>query len=441
MKPFALIPLAATALIALAPADAADARARRQPAPAPKPIAAAPATPVSVAAGIEAIDVLAGKSKLVAAPGQLERVAISNPKVADLKVVSGHQILLQGLQPGTTTLTVWTKAGQARSYDVTVGLDTAAVQRQLRALTGNGSLSVAHNGHAFLLSGEAEAIGQIALAEKIVGSYGAPVVNLVQLAARREQIQIDVHVVELSKSAMLNFGYTLGGGEVTDIQNGIRRYIFKPGSMAMGEATTGNPSTFGQIDFLAARLDVLQRKGDARLLAHPRLVTTDGGTAKFLAGGEIPIPISQALGQTTITWKEFGVRLEIQPTLGAGNRITLAVRPEVSSLDFVGGVKLNNFVVPALKSRRAETTVILGAEETLMLGGLVNTEHARNWDQLPFIGDIPILGELFKNRAFQDSQTELAILVTPRLVTPDAQTRLPGRLPQVNDELQREMEK
>jgi pilus assembly protein CpaC len=336
---------------------------------------------------------------------------------------------------------IWTKQGQARSFDVTVGLDAATVQRQLRLLTGNSRLNVVHNGSAFLLSGEAEAIAQREQAEKIVASYGSPVVNLIQMPQRRDQIQIDVHVVELSKNGALNFGYTVGGGEVTELQNGIRKYIFKAGQMAFGEATTGNIASFGQIDFLAARLDLLQKRGEAKLLAQPHLVTTDGGTAKFLAGGEIPIPIQQALGQTTITWKEFGVRLEIQPTIGPGGRITLAVRPEVSSLDFTSGVKLNSFAIPALKTRRAETTVMLNPQETLMLGGLLNNEQNRNWDQIPFLGDIPILGELFKDRAFLNNQTELAILVTPRLVTPEATPTLPGRLPQVRDEALREMER
>lgn len=395
----------------------------------------------SQVSNVEAIELLAGRSKVVAAPGALERVAISNPKIADLKVVNGRQILLQGLAPGVTTLMVWTKQGQAKSYDVTVGLDAASVQRQVRALTGNSRFTVAHNGSAFLLSGEADAIPQRELAEKIVASYGSPVVNLVQLPQRRDQIQIDVYVVELSKSAALNFGYTLGGGEITSLADGIKKYIFKPGNVAFGEATTGNIGTFSQIDFIAGQLNLLQKRGEAKLLAQPKLVTTDGGTARFLAGGEIPIPIQQALGQTTITWKEFGVRLEIQPTLGAGGRITLAVKPEVSSLDFVSGVKLNNFTIPALKTRRAETTVQLAPQETLMLGGLIDNERNHNWNQLPFLGDIPLLGELFKDRAFQDNQTELAILVTPRLVAPDVTTTAPGRLPAVQQDLTREMER
>ena len=155
----------------------------------------------SAVSTIEAIDLMAGRSKVVSTPGQLERVAISNPKIADLKVVNGRQILLQGLSPGTTTLMVWTKQGQAKSYDVTVGLDARSVERQVRALTGNSHLNVIHNGSAYLISGDAEQIAQRDLAEKIVASYGAPVVNLVQLPQRREQIQIDVHVVELSKAA------------------------------------------------------------------------------------------------------------------------------------------------------------------------------------------------------------------------------------------------
>jgi pilus assembly protein CpaC len=203
-----------------------------------------------------------------------------------------------------------------------------------------------------------------------------------------------------------------------------------------GEATTGQLNTFGTLDFLAAKLQALQNRGEAKLLARPTLVTTDGGTAHFLAGGEIPIPIQQALGQTTIMWKEFGVRLEVQPSLLGDGRVALTVKPEVSSLDFTNGLKQGSFTVPALRTRRADTQVVLGASETLMLGGLMNAEQSRGYDMLPGLGDVPVLGELFKSRSFQDNQSELAIMVTPRLLGPSASRELPGRLPAVGHELE-----
>jgi pilus assembly protein CpaC len=384
--------------------------------PAP---AHAAATPLALAAG---------KSQLLTTGSALSRVAVGDPKVADVRVLGQKQVLVQALKPGTTSLYLWTKDGEV-AYDLTVGMDTVTIQKQLQELTGNKSLRVGFNGNSFLLTGEPTSSGQREQAEKVVASYGAPVINLAAVSGSREQIAIDVDILELSRTGGLNLGITPGGGEVTDNSGGVRKWTFKPGEVNMGEAVTGNLSSFAQIDFLAAKIEVMQQRGEAKLLAHPTLVTTDGGTAKFLAGGEVPIPIQSGLGQTTIMWKEFGVRLEVQPSRLSDGRISMSVKPEVSSLDFANGLKQASFNVPAVKTRRAETQVVLAPDEVLMLGGLMDAEQTKSYTQLPGIGDLPILGELFKSRRFQDNQTELAILVRPKLIAPDAQENLPGKLP------------
>ena len=227
------------------------------------------------------------------------------------------------------------------------------------------------------------------------------VVDATRMATAREQVAIEVEVLELAKSAALNFGLTFGGGQVTGVTNGIRQYVFAPGQLMAGEAAAGNPASFGTIDFLATRIDALQTRGEAKLLARPTLVTSSGGTASFLAGGEIPIPVPQGLGQTTITWKEFGVRLEVTPTVADGGKIDLAVKPEVSSLDFSNGVKQDNITIPAIRTRRADTRVNLGAGQTLMLGGLLDSESDHALTLLPGLGDLPVIGELLRSRAFQ----------------------------------------
>lgn len=400
--------------------------------------ALSPASPVM--AQEARIQLNTGHSQLFTTPQAIERVAVSDPKIATVHVISAKQILIQGLSVGNTSMMVWTKGGGVRAYDVMVGIDTQEVQRQLQSVTGNDSLSVTFNGQSFVLTGQATVASQAQMAEKMVASYGRPVINMIQSPQRREQIAIEVFIVELSKNSALNLGITPGGGEVTELTGGIRKFVFKPWEMMFGEQTTGNINTFSQMDFLAGRLELMQKRGEAKVLARPTLVTVDGGTAKFLAGGEIPIPIQQALGTISIVWKEFGVRLEVQPTMAADGRIALAVKPEVSSLDYTNGLKQVNFNVPAIRTRRAETTVMLRPLETLMLGGLMDNERNHNWDQLPFLGDLPILGELFKSRRFQDNQTELAIMVTPRMVVPSRDTAPPGRLPEVKKELTQEME-
>ncbi|MFP5502927.1 MAG: type II and III secretion system protein family protein, partial [Candidatus Sericytochromatia bacterium] len=335
---------------------------------------------------------------------------------------------------------VWTKNGGAKSYDITVGLDAKQVEKQVHSITGNDMLRVAFNGGSFMISGPAQSIAQREMAEKIVSAYGQPVVNLVQMPQRLEQIQIDVQVVELSRTAALNLGWNVGGGEIKAIQNGVRQYIFKPGDMMLGEAQTGVINTFGQIDFLALQIEAMQRRGLAKVLANPTLVTTDGGTATFLAGGEIPIPIQQALGTTTIQWKEFGVRLAVAPQITAAGRISMKVAPEVSSLDYANGLKSATFNIPSIKTRRAETSVVLAPQETLMLGGLLNNEEHRSWAGLPGLADIPVLGHLFRSREWLDNQTELAIFVSPRMITATAGVQLPTEnLQKTHQELRQEL--
>ncbi len=400
---------------------------------------AAPLAAPAMAAEPNAMFLFSGRSKLINTSSSFERVAVSDPLIADVQVVSSRQVMVRALKPGTTSLIVWTKGSGAVPYEIEVGVDARGIERQIRTTSGNDHFRVAFNGHAVVVSGAATTLHEREAAEKVAASYGFPVVNLIQPPNRREQIQIDVMVLELAKSSGLNLGAVIGGGEVQDVSNGVRKILFKPGEVMAGLSAGVDPSTLSPFDLLTMRVEALARRGEAKLLARPTLVTSDGGTAKFLAGGEIPIPIAQGLGQTSIQWKEFGVRLEAQPTITADGRIALTVKPEVSSLDFANGLKQQSFNVPALRTRRAETQVVLAPRETLMLGGLMNNEHARGWEQLPGLGDIPILGELFKSRRFQDQQTELAILVTPRLISPEASDKPSGRLPAVKKELEQEM--
>lgn len=380
-----------------------------------------------------------GRSRLISTPSGFERVAVADPTIADVQVFSGRQIMVRALKPGITSLIVWTKGSGAVSYEIEVGVDARNIERQIRSASGNEAFRAAFNGNAVVVSGSADTLAERVAAEKVAASYGYPVVNLITPPARREQIQIDVMVLELARTAGLNLGVVAGGGEVTDVQNGVKKILFKPGEMMTGMANGVDPASFSPFDLVTARVEALARRGEAKLLARPTLVTSDGGTARFLAGGEVPIPVQQGLGQTSITWKEFGVKLECQPTITPDGRVAMTIKPEVSSLDFANGLKQAAFNVPALRSRRAETQVVLGQRETLMLGGLMSNENNHGWEQLPGLGDIPILGELFKSRRFQDAQTELAILVTPRLIAPTSTPEAPGRLPAVKKQLEQEI--
>jgi len=162
----------------------------------------------------------------------------------------------------------------------------------------------------------------------------------------------------------------------------------------------------------------LEERGVVRRLAEPNLIALSGDTASFLAGGEIPIPVAQGLGQTSIEYKQYGVSLSFTPTVLSDGRISLRVRPEVSQLSTAGAVTLNGFTVPGITTRRAETTVELGSGQSFMIGGLLNNNVANATDKVPGIGALPIIGALFRSNNFRRSQTELVIVVTPYLVKP-----------------------
>ncbi|HEY9722299.1 MAG TPA: pilus assembly protein N-terminal domain-containing protein [Oscillatoriaceae cyanobacterium] len=388
--------------------------------PAPQPVHAvthpAPRPAHAVRDGADqTVSLLNGRSRLLSLEGNLVRVAVSDPAVSDVRVISKHEVLLQAQHPGTTTLFAWTSDGAVHNYNVHVGLDAAAVAHEIHAITGNDALKVDYNGNAFLLSGPARSVAERTTAEKIAASYGAKVVDLIPVPQDGNQIAIDVNVVELSKNANLNLGVEFGSNQAAagGANNGAN---YTQGQLDFGESQAGSLSTFSQFDALMARLHALESRGEAKELARPTLVTVDGGKATFLAGGEVPIPVSQALGQTSIDWKQFGVSLQVQPALLPDGRIDLTVNPEVSSLDYSNGLKTGSVQVPAIKTRRAETQVILAPRQTLMLGGLLSSDQTHDYDQLPGIGDLPILGELFKSRSFQEHQTQLAIFVTPRLI-------------------------
>lgn len=169
---------------------------------------------------------------------------------------------------------------------------------------------------------------------------------------------------------------------------------------------------------LMGTLDLAETQGLAATLANPNLTALSGETASFLAGGEIPIPLSTSLGQVSVEYKQYGVSLAFTPTVLADGRISMRVRPEVSQLDTSAGVRLNNFTIPGISTRRAETTVELGSGQSFMIGGLLSTTSGNTVDKTPFLGDLPILGNLFKSQSYRRQETELVIVVTPYLVRP-----------------------
>lgn len=361
-------------------------------------------------------------------PGQaLERVAVGNPAVADallLKQRSGPPtVLVVAKKPGVTDLMIWSRNVAPVTYAVQVDAvapeaDGAKVELSAAGATIRGESADAGAAARTRQAAQAAVSGAD-------GKGGGVVVDR-SVVPVSNTVQVDVKVVEISKTVLkevgLNFvkssgGFTFGQfspASLTKVSGGSTPTF--DGLLPMGSAF--NLVAAWAKEGIFANLSLLESNGLVRVLAEPSLVALSGQSASFLAGGEIPIPVPQALGTTTIQFKPFGIGLTVSPTVLSKDRIALKVAPEASDLDPSRGITLNGAAVPAIVTRRADTTVELGDGESFVIGGLVSRNTVSNVNKIPFLGDLPILGSFFKNLNFHQEDRELMIVVTPRLVKP-----------------------
>lgn len=385
-------------------------------APLPSAFAAAPAskaTSIRPPAADEQMPVTVGKSQVMTLGNNITKVSITNPDIADVAVVSKRDVLINGKKPGTTTLIVWTQKGRY-SYDVLVRADANLLKTTLEKALNVKGLTVEITGDSVLLIGRVNTTSQVKMAEQIAAGFASKVINLLT-ATNVQQVQVNVQVVELNKNASSELGvkwgtlYRLPSGED----------VLRPDEMMV--ATMKRPAGvdqpyFGIYERIAGRLKAMEANGDAKILAKPNLVAVSGGKADFLVGGEIPIPMAQQLQTVTFEWKPYGIKLAVEPRVLEDGRISMKVSPEVSTLDYNNAVRLTDFLVPAISSRRASTEVVLTPGEGIAIGGLMQNIESKTVERLPVLGHIPIIGELFKSTRYQKNETELAILVTPELV-------------------------
>lgn len=394
-------------ILAVIPASAVHAAHPASPQPSVSAPAPAPA--------IHQLSVSVGKSQVVSLPANITKVSITDPRTADVAVLSKREVLVNGKRPGVTSLIVWTRKGR-KEFDVMVDVDTGMLQQTIQYVTGAKDVTVERVGDAVILAGKVPESSDIDRAQKVAEAFAPKVINLLQAGAV-QQVEVDVDVIETDKTGGGSVGVQWGSAHTPP--NGDT--TFSQNYLTFGE--TGGPPyggknllSFGQLDRVAAQLNFLISHGKAKLLADPKLVAVSGGKANFLVGGEVPVPEAQQYGNVTVTWREYGVKLDIEPTVLADGRIDLKVNPEVSTLDYANGVKVGQFLIPALSSRKAGTEVQLEPGQGLIIGGLLQHNTTEDVSQLPLLGDIPILGELFKSHSFQKNETELQILVTPKLL-------------------------
>ena len=390
------------------------------------------AGPAAVSPDATSIDLLVGRSTILNVGTAISRVSLTVPDVADAMVTAPQQLLIHGKAPGVISMFVWDRAGGIKTYEVNVRRDLTQLIEQMRNLFPGEPVTVIGSGKDVVISGTVSSKYVIDKAAEVAAGYVEKKENVVNLLKQQEgvasnQIMLRVRFAEVSRSAMQELGASF-------IMNQFK-------SDWVGRATTGqfaapdfDSNSAGQLNFsdflnlfvfntkegLGAVVKALSTKGLFQSLAEPNLIALNGKEASFLAGGEYPYPVVQpgsgGASSVTIQFKEFGVRLHFTPTVLGGDLINLKVRPEVSSLDFSNAITLNGFRVPALATRRTETEVELQNGQTFAIAGLMNNTVNSSMQKIPGIGDIPILGYLFRSRAYQKNQTELVVIITPTIV-------------------------
>ncbi len=434
------------------------------------PLVGIPATAVnaqSVVRPSQEVVLSIGRGELVTVPGNMADVFIANESIADVQVKSRSQLFLFGKSGGETTVYASNAAGDVIwAANVRVGSNIGSIPQMLALAMPGADISVATMGtNTILLTGTVAAPEDAAEAERLVAAFvgeGGNVISRLKMATPL-QVNLRVRFAEVSRSLVRAIGVNLTSidgssgiqfgvgqgregftgtfrpGSVTGVGNQPKIWIpdpSSPGEFMEVDGTSINPITNGTslglagkflgLDLLGA-LDLAETEGLVTTLAQPNLTALSGETAEFLAGGEFPIPISQGLGATSIEYKKFGVSLAYTPTVLANGRISIRLRPEVSELSSQGAVTLNGFQIPSLTVRRAETSIELGSGQSFMIAGLMSNNAQSTIDKAPGVGDIPILGNLFRSRQFRRGETELVIVVTPYLVKPvdDSDIRLP----------------
>lgn len=427
------------AMVAGVPADAATRKPLRR-APAARARVAAP--PPSAQRPTREVLLSVGQGELITLPADVADVWVSNPSVADVYVSNPRQIHLFGKDFGEATVFATSKSGGVvYSTNVRVSQNITSIDRMLKLAMPDADIKVTTIGQIAVLTGTVAAPADIAQAQSLVTAILNPGVDLSSPSAQLKigvvnrlrtamplQVNLQVKFAEVTKSFVKNIGSNIVTRDTTGGFNFGIASGRSPGTIGTGGAATtftqgAERTTLGfagklfGLDILSA-LDLGETNGQVVTLAQPNLSALSGETGTFLAGGEIPILVSQGLGAVSVEYKQYGVSLAYTPTVLADGRISLRVRPEVSQLSTAGAVTLNNVQIPALTTRRAETTVELGSGQSMVIGGLLQNSTDNQIDKTPGIGDMPILGSLFRSNGWKRNETELVIVITPYLVKP-----------------------
>jgi pilus assembly protein CpaC len=373
----------------------------------------------------QSIQIAVSGGKLVRLPESAGSEFVADPSIADIQTPTPSSLFVFGKKPGRTTLFVLAQDGSPlAAYNVNVRFPQAELQDQIRSEAGASSARLTYTANGALLQGtvpNAETASRLLqTAERTVGT-GVPLSNQLQVSGS-PQVNLRVRVAEVSRTVSRQLGFNWStvlsaGNFAIGLQTG--RLAGATGANLIANGLNGVFGTVASKTFNGSTvLDAMANEGLVTLLAEPNLTAISGSTATFLAGGEFPIPIPQALGTVSLEYKQFGVSIAFTPTVLTSGHISVKVRPEVSQIDASNSVQLNNIQVPSLTTRRAETTVELASGQSFAIAGLIQNNENNNIQKFPWLGDVPVLGAMFRSNQFQRNQTELVIVVSPYVVQP-----------------------
>lgn len=403
------------------------------------------------ACAAEPVEVSLNESKYMAAPG-ITRLAVGNPAIADVQLLSSGDFLLVGKKAGTTSLIVWSDGGRRTEYTVYVAGNDRGMASAIQDAIGYPKVHVQMIEDRVMLRGKVENQHEHDTALKIAGLYtggdGSGVIDLLEME-HPSQIRLEAQIIEINSDYTKNLG--------------IQYWSQTPGSNSSSGSSTGNPNNnitvgtaglfYGGEDFSSTRkhggwlgshvanvnvtLQALINEGKARILSRPSITTMSGKTANILIGGRIPIPVSDGNGNVSIDWHEYGMKLNIEPVVDSEDKITSKVHAEVSTLDYSHGVKIDSFSVPGIATREAESEVNVRSGMTMAIGGLINSGDAKIVSKIPLLGDLPIIGRFFRHTSNTRDKREVIILITPTLVADDTPAPMSRRMKESYEEIER----
>ncbi len=401
----------------------------------------------------QTLHLLVGRSLVITSPNRIKRVSLADPAIAEAVVVSPNQVLINGKVPGGVSLILWDETGQSQSFEVLVEIDVLGLTQKIHEVFPAEPVQVETSKDMVMLSGR---ISSAEVADKIlevVKSSTPKVTSLMEIPPTPvAEISLQVRFAEVNRQAvqqlgvniLRNFGsnmpMSIGTGQFSPVQVGQTQTVTTNGSTS-NTSTSGNDflisdllnvAVFRPDINLAVFIKALQENNVLEILAEPNLLTESGKQASFLAGGQFPYPVVQGTGgstgftSVTIQFKEYGIRLSFTPTLMPGGLIHLKVEPEVSSLDYTNAVTLQGFVLPGVATNRVDSEMNLKDGQSFAIAGLLDNRVTEQFEKIPGIGNIPILGKLFQSRTLNKSDNELLVLVTPHIVQPLAPTDVPA---------------